>query len=263
MKVGYVTHYDARDIKPWSGTGYYISECLKLQGVDVFHVGSLQQNGEWLQRLKHRFYPVLAGRNYLAQVEPTMLKGFARQTEAKLREANVDLIVTPHPYLVGYLRTEKPIVIWADCTFQGMVDFYPYYFNLCKETIRNGNRVEQAAFDRCQRAVFASDWALESARRHYGLAADKGAVVPYGANIVCNRKPADIDEFVAMRGQSPCKLLFLGKIWERKGGKIAVQVAERLNAAGLETELLLVGCQPPPEPALPPCAKVLGFIDKS
>jgi glycosyltransferase involved in cell wall biosynthesis len=57
--------------------------------------------------------------------------------------------------------------------------------------------------------------------------------------------------------------LFLGVDWERKGGDIALQVAEQLNDLGLDTELTVVGCEPIVEGSLPKFVKSLGFISKS
>jgi glycosyltransferase involved in cell wall biosynthesis len=56
-------------------------------------------------------------------------------------------------------------------------------------------------------------------------------------------------------------LLFVGTNWYNKGGFIAVQVAAKLNNAGLDTELSVVGCRPP-EP-LPSFVKIYGYINKS
>jgi glycosyltransferase involved in cell wall biosynthesis len=57
--------------------------------------------------------------------------------------------------------------------------------------------------------------------------------------------------------------LFLGVDWFRKGGDVALKVAEELNKLGLNTELTVVGCQPIVEGSLPSFVKPLGFISKS
>jgi len=54
----------------------------------------------------------------------------------------------------------------------------------------------------------------------------------------------------------------MGVDWDRKGGELALKVAERLNAEGLETELRIVGCEPKTNRKLPSFVKELGFIDK-
>ncbi len=66
--------------------------------------------------------------------------------------------------------------------------------------------------------------------------------------------------FWRRRVQDICRLLFLGVDWHRKGGDIALAVAELLNQKGIRTELDIVGCYPPRE--LPAFARCHGFISK-
>jgi glycosyltransferase involved in cell wall biosynthesis len=96
----------------------------------------------------------------------------------------------------------------------------------------------------CRLAIFASDWAARSAIEKYGINPEKVKVIPYGANIICKRTFDDALKLVETRPKRPCKLLFIGKIWTRKGGDVAVETAEILNRRGFETELTLVGSLP-------------------
>jgi glycosyltransferase involved in cell wall biosynthesis len=73
----------------------------------------------------------------------------------------------------------------------------------------------------------------------------------------------EIQDTIEARPSNRCKLLFLGVDWYRKGGDVALKVAEELNNLGLDTELTVVGCQPIVEGALPSFVKSLGFISKS
>jgi glycosyltransferase involved in cell wall biosynthesis len=144
-----------------------------------------------------------------------------------------------------------------------MRGFYPEYQNLCSATRRDGEWIDRTVLQRCRLAVFASDWAAESALRHYHLNPEKVHVIPFGANLECARTLADIEALIATRPPSPCRLLFVGRIWERKGGDLALAVARRLNDMGLPTELTLVGSQPPQAGPLPSYVKTRGFLDKS
>jgi glycosyltransferase involved in cell wall biosynthesis len=53
----------------------------------------------------------------------------------------------------------------------------------------------------------------------------------------------------------------VGVDWARKGGDIAVAIAQRLNDEGLPTELTIVGCRPD-RARLPDFVNVAGFLDK-
>ncbi|MEO1146059.1 MAG: glycosyltransferase family 4 protein, partial [Cyanobacteria bacterium J06638_22] len=173
-----------------------------------------------------------------------------------------DVIFSPETVPIAYLDCPQPTVFWVDATFAGMVDFYAKFMNLCPETLRQGQQMEQAVLDKCSLAIYASDWAAKSAIAHYDVPPEKVKVVPFGANIECSRSFDDVQQIVQSRDQKVCKLLFLGVDWVRKGGEIALQVARELNAQGVRTELTIIGCQPEIEGALPEFVKPLGFISK-
>jgi len=70
-------------------------------------------------------------------------------------------------------------------------------------------------------------------------------VIPFGANI---ENPPSKEDILEIRKKKPkiCRLLFVGVDWERKGGQIAYETMVELNKRGIETELDIVGCTPPP-----------------
>ncbi|HZG40762.1 MAG TPA: glycosyltransferase, partial [Nodosilinea sp.] len=55
----------------------------------------------------------------------------------------------------------------------------------------------------------------------------------------------------------------MGVDWERKGGPLALEVAQTLNQQGIDTELWVVGCQPQVEGDLPRFVKPYGFVDRA
>ena len=68
---------------------------------------------------------------------------------------------------------------------------------------------------------------------------------------------------VSARPKDRCRLLFIGTDWIRKGGDTALEVTRRLNSAGLATELIVVGCEPPLDAPLPLFVQVLGRITRA
>ena len=98
-------------------------------------------------------------KNYLRDREPLTLRSYAKQVERQLSRIKPDIVFSPGTKPIAYLRTDKPIIFWADATFDGMVDFYPEFTNLCDETMRNGRAMEQAALSNCRLAIYASEWA--------------------------------------------------------------------------------------------------------
>jgi glycosyltransferase involved in cell wall biosynthesis len=188
---------------------------------------------------------------------------FAALVARRLSRLDCDLVISPDTLPVAHLRCRQPIVFWNDATFAGMVGYNPSFSNLTPRSIRTGNAVNQAALDRCVLAVYSSEWAAETARTAYSVWPAKVHVVPFGANLTSGMSPAQAKGAVSSRPESMCRLLFIGVDWRRKGADIAVAVAGELNAAGLATELHVVGTGPPEGRTMPAYVSLEGYIDTS
>jgi glycosyltransferase involved in cell wall biosynthesis len=261
MKIAYVTTFDSLDIHAWSGLPTNILKAFQNCGFQTEIIGNLRDKYPFLWKIKKALYAKILFKTYFKDREPTLLKHYATQVETALATMHCDVVFSPGTIPIAYLRTEKPIVIWADATFAGMIDFYPDFSNLCAETIKNGNKMEQLALSKCRIAIYTSEWAANTAIQNYDVDPAKVKVVPFGANISCNRNLQDIKTIIDTKNFDTCKLLFVGVDWFRKGGDIALLVADQLNQRGIKTELHIVGCTPPVR--LPSFVKQHGFISKN
>jgi glycosyltransferase involved in cell wall biosynthesis len=274
MKIACVTSYDATNVNGYGVRAYYMIQALKNIVETIEHIGPLENPEKYslislLLSAKMRFYYKLLKRHYSYDKDSLLLKEYAKQISKKLSSINADIVLSPlspSSQPIAYLECDQPIVIWTDATFAAAVDFYPELSSscLCEETLRDGIANERAALSRCSLAIYSSEWAAQTALENYQINPSKVKVVPFGANIDCNRELNDIKIMVESRPSNKCKLLFLGAGWDRKGGDIAVRVAQELNKTGLGTELTIVGCNPPStnEP-LPSFVRFLGYINKS
>ncbi|BDA72013.1 glycosyl transferase group 1 [Calothrix sp. PCC 7716] len=265
MNLAYVTNYDPLEIKNWSGLSYYIAQTLKQQSIPLEYLGPLKDKFflKAMRKSKHHFNDFFYRKRYLKDPEPIILKEYAKQVYQKLSEIKTDIVfsITPNP--IAYLECDQPKVFWADSTFAAMLNFYPHYSNLCKETIKHGHLVENLVLQKCQLAIYASEWAARSAIEDYNADPSKVKVVPFGANLENHQSFDEIKDLIESRPSNKCKLLFLGVDWFRKGGDIAFEVTKALNQSGLDTELTIVGCKPIIDEPLPSYVKHLGFISKS
>ena len=266
MKTAFVTTYNARDVQHWSGLGYFIARSLERAGLDLEYIGPLgaspltrvmlKAKGLWYNRIRHvryfRAHDAIIARRYARLVDQQLAKRPA-----------VEVIFSPDVIPVAFLKDPRPLTMWSDATHARVFNYYSEYSGLCRENKRDGNCMEQTALDRAVAAMFCSDWAAESARADYRTPADRVHVVPFGANVENAPSAGDIEVFIRNRPADRCRLLFIGVDWKRKGGPLAVEVAEKLNAAGLPTELTIAGCNPYPDGGEPPFVSVEGFLSKS
>ncbi len=262
LRVGYVTTYDARDVRSWSGTGHFISRALREQGLAVEHVGPLREPFRVPLKVLQRALPRLTGRQFARDREPLVLRGFAEQAQRLINKQKLDIVFSPGTIPIAYLDVSQPIVFWTDATFASMLDFYPHLTRLVGRSIREGHRMEGTALRKAALSIYSSTWAAESAIRDYGADPSRVHVVPFGANLLEEPTTAEVERLVESRSGERCRILFLAAGWARKGGDQAVGVATQLNALGLPTELVVVGCRPPPKTSLPPFVSLEGFIDK-
>lgn len=262
LSVAYITPYDANDLTKWSGLGFYISHCIREQGLNLHHVGPLDDPFSLLLALKQRYYRYLHRKVFLRDRTPFILDAYARQISGNISGRDVDIVFSPTPVPVSHLACEQPIVIWTDAVFEAMLDFYPDYSRVCRESVRDAIALEKNAFQRAARIIFSSEWAARAAEDFYNIDLSKISVIPFGANIEWEMNLAEIKQILHSRDMHPCRLLFMGVEWHRKGGEVAFQVATELNRNGLETVLTVIGCQPPSEVAAIPYVRTIGFLNK-
>jgi len=212
-------------------------------------------------KLKSKYYRTFSQQVYHPWAEPAVSRYYADRFSQWLARTNVDVVLSPDINLISFLECDRPLVLWVDTLYAGLIDFYPDYTRLCRQTQEHLQLLDRQTLDRCDLLLFSSEWTARTAIEQYNTDANKIKIVPFGANIDSDRSLEEIQTAIAAKPQQPCKLLFIGVDWERKGGNIAVAIARELNARGLETEIAIVGCQPPTP--LPEFAKLHGFIDKS
>jgi glycosyltransferase involved in cell wall biosynthesis len=205
---------------------------------------------------------MLSGKRTTLSHFPIALRSYAKQIQRALARSPVDVIFSPSSIPITLLKCEQPVVMWGDAVFHGMLNYYPGSFsNMTNGAITRAKEQEEAALNRVTLAIYSSEWAASWAKRF--VAASKVAVIPFGASLDNQRSETavlhSIHEKRRLRSNR-CNLLYCGVDWERKGGSIAVEVADLLNSSGIPTKLTIVGCQPPA--TLPEFAESLGFVEK-
>ncbi|UCG34725.1 MAG: glycosyltransferase family 4 protein [Candidatus Omnitrophota bacterium] len=271
MRIAYVTSYNVLNPRNWHqlrlgpyGRGYYIARALKDQSFALDYICPLKKIPSLPVAFKLVFYSFVKKKRYFHWVDPYILKNYARQISQKLHYLNSDIIFSPENVgTLSYLECKQPIVMWTDAPKAAMIDYYPSYYNLCDETTRDIFEMEKLAFNRCKLLIFSSNWGAKKAADIYKIDSSKIKVIPAGANIDYQRGEEEVSAIINSRSTDVCRLLFLGADWLRKGGDIAVAVAEELNKKGLPVELTIVGSKPITSEPLPSFVKSVGFLNKT
>jgi len=269
-RIAYASIYDASDITKWRRAGHFMARSLENAGASVEYLGPLQLTRQWMTKPKAALYDRVLNRSpyraYYPGRDRAVVRDLGVELGRRLRNVDVEAVVSgesPFSQPVAYLDTDLPVVVWTDVTFAGVIGFYPNYSHLCRETVRHGMANEAAALRRATLVVFSSPWAADKAVDVYGLDPAKVKVANNGPGPMLEVSQDEVRAMVASRDVERCRLLFVAENWERKGGETALRLAEALNTAGVSTELLILGCDPPPGATLPTGTRPLGRIDKS
>ncbi|MDJ0509687.1 MAG: glycosyltransferase family 4 protein [Crocosphaera sp.] len=169
----------------------------------------------------------------------SIARRFNQVIKEQLQDDCINAIVAPVACQeMQSLKTDIPIIYVSDVTHKLLVETY----NL--ENNQHHEQCESSAILRAKKLVYSSQWAANSAIKDYGASPEKIEIIPFGANI--DTIP-DAQRILDKCSSSRCRLLFMGRDWERKGGKLAFDTLTSLLDMGVDAELLVLGCYPPLE----------------
>lgn len=265
IRIAYLTYYDARDVRAWSGTGLNIAQCLSGAGFQLSYVGPLKKQYHPINGAQLLWNKLALKQNDHPQRDPAFLKHYGDQATELIRKLDADLVFCPGGLPLSYFRRDRPVVLWTDCTFANLLDYYPAFSNLSKRTIRNGHDAERRALHNCDLLLFSSSWAADSAINDYQVDPARVRIVPFGSNMPGLADVKALDDIIAdrlARLKTRVSLLASGVNWARKGFDFAVEVTRLLREAGIDAELKIVGCDWPHQPG-PSFVQPLGFVSKS
>ena len=260
-RVLYACTQDPLNVRNWSGTIHYMFKALE---------GAFEVVEPWLipvpeRPLYDRVQGALSRRLYHSVDAPDNEFWFAdacgRAIDRRLHEGQFDAVVSHAPRVFGALPGHVPVFAFSDAVFPNLLNYYPGFDHVRPRTLRESLETERRGIERCQRFFVSSEWARAAAIKAYPAAAGRVTVMPLGANLD-HIAPELVASTVQRRLAGPCRLLFLGVEWKRKGGDIAVEAARLLNDRGIPTDLMIVGCDPPAAAAALPFVKPIGFLDK-
>ncbi len=258
MHVALVTEFDPLDAGSWSGIPRSVADALGRTVDKVSLVGPLPSPASLGQRIRQARARA-RGDRFLRTHTAESAGQMGAEATRQLAGLAPDVVLVVGSTPVGFIETSARLAMWSDATFESNLYYYDNYAGMSAADVAEGHAVEQAAIDRADLAVYASEYASRSASGYYG--AERVAVVPFGANLPDPPSAEAVETSIAERSLDRCQLLLLGKGWVRKGGDVAARAARELVRRGVDAELVVAGSDMPAADAGPP-VRSAGFLDK-
>lgn len=223
MRVAFASEHPDGNINAFSGTPYYMSHVIKTNTDAFVYIQTpsydlqfVQGNGEYgLQQLQE------VG-SFLSE---------------KLQNIQFDLVICQGSSMIPFLEIDKPIVLWHDATWFGLMQMDFDEFKKRYTLLYEWDRI---TLEKCSLVAFAADWVCDQTIKYYNVDSEKIYTVPFGANFEPPSQE-NIERYIKERNGLPCQLTFLGIDWRRKGLSIAYDVVKELNASGIQSILNVIG----------------------
>lgn len=216
LKIGLLSPHNAYDRNAFSGTVFYMRKALESLGEVRVLGGHLPVSTTLLGKLKSKLFAA----------KPM------RMVEAD--QGDLDVIVAPvASSTINQFATvcSVPLISITDATPGFLQDFYGQH-------ISDAHRdLEREMITNVQAIVYSSQYMADRAAIEFPeVLGQKARVVPFGVNL--DKLPETVAEKPSL---DRLELLFIGQDWERKGGDIALETVDVLNARGVSAHLTTIG----------------------
>lgn len=262
IRVGFYSYQNYFDRNAWSGTLFRMYQALKSTELEIINLG-FPKKPSLVTKLVNRLQKQNSKPAELGSPE------FVQKYQSFAAKVQKQLVKTPCDFIfasvadreIYFLDTNIPIISASDTTVELLSKSYSLPWK--PQELEWSFKQEKVVFDKVRKLIYSSEWAANSAINNSNVKKDKIAIIPYGANI---DNPPSVEQIKLCKSKdfSPCKLLFIGKNWERKGGAIAVETLNYLEKMGIDAQLTILGSVPPEEKDVKnKRIKVIPFLDKN
>ena len=259
IHLGIMSKGDPRDVRTWSGVPFAIVRRMEKMVESISYLPATPLSKARIRQEKARKgMAMLFGRRDLPQLDGVHLSRRVKPIAEAIRRESVDVVLAiTVDQFVAHLETDVPIIHHSDTTFKGYENAYPEATRLWQSTNRRGHDICKAALKKAAHTTYPSHWAANHALEHYEGRPEKITVIPYGCNL--DHPPSREEALNREVDGRTCKLLFIGKDWERKGGPLVLETLRVLRERGFDASLSVVGAKPPETDQ--PITRI-GFLNK-
>src|SRR6266849_5440009 len=245
LKIGFLTSLSTQNDKrsSWRITNGFMAQALEKYCGDVVHIDPMLLGVLRFDRILKKATKIFFRKNFMLCHTFFIAKKCAQVLTRRLVGQDFDLIFASSGWTeTAFLETDIPIVLVEDANFALLSGYYPEFSNFFPRFQYEVNMLEELALNKAALVLTASRWAAQSALKNYHVAEEKVHVVPFGAN---TDTPPSAEVALKRKRSGQCKLLFVGRDWNRKGGPIAFETLLKLEERDIQAELIVCGCIPP------------------
>ena len=230
---------DPYDVRLFSGTTR--SMTLALEGALDNVVVIRKPRPSWFAFARKVILRLTSGKVDL-HLSRRLAKRHAVDLRSEIAAANPRVVVSiANSALTAELGQWFSVIHVSDTTFDLMRTFYASFTRLGERCLTSGEAIEAAAIANSAYTTVSSPWAAASVRDHYCKPEALVRSLSWG----CNMAHVSRDDVAPPpREGDPCRLLFIGLDWERKGGDIVLETAAILHDRGFACHFDLVGAVP-------------------
>ena len=162
MKIAYICDRDSQDIHGWSGLNFFIRRALERFSSNLYAIDDLVSDASVKSRLRQlrwiKLYYRSIGRRFHPSRDEKLLRLYARIIQSRIAP-DTEAVFAPSSLPLAFLEIAIPKFVYCDATFHCFVDYYRECSNLCRRTLRDGEKMERLALGRVDAAFYASEWA--------------------------------------------------------------------------------------------------------
>jgi glycosyltransferase involved in cell wall biosynthesis len=254
LKILYATgRYSPLDHDAGSGEDFNLYQAFAREDCEIRIVGPLKDDPSILERAYRKAHSLLSKKRF-AKYSTALLHATAKGICNELEQYPAGVLFSHNLSPFVKLTTKIPIVLLMDAPLLGTEVQWPLFSRLEFERML---KWEQTVLDKCTKVITRSEWAKEILVTKNHVPVEKIVILQAASSLPERAIPSKHEAKVTEL--SPLRLLLVGRVYKLKGIDIAIEVVNKLNQAGIKTELRIVGMSGDDSE----CVKFMGSFQKA
>lgn len=235
MKLLFVTaRWDPRD--PDSGSGVNFNAYVELHKriADIRIAGPFESKLTFGERVIRKV-GLWFTKKRLIKFYPSYVRHSNQVVQELIDSYQPDVIFSKASIPLVNVERSAPFIYMCDSTVKWTTDNWPLFSPLGSKIME---KWEEKVIKKASHIITFSQANADVLEQYYQIPGDRITVHPIPSSL-----PHDDENFQAkpLNSGDKLKLLLVGKEYHRKGVDIAIETTQQLNAAGIATELRIVG----------------------